>query len=239
MIAEIIEKELKKKGTKERARVCASFFKTGKGQYGEGDVFLGVTVPDTRVVVKAHMKELTLGDACLLLESKFHESRLAGVIVFTLLFEKATKENNTKEQKKIFETYLAMSHRINNWDLVDVSCSRVVGVYLLDKKRDILYTLAKSKNLWEKRIAIVSTFAFIRQGQYQDTFKLSEMLLTDKHDLMHKAVGWMLREVGKNCGQETLNMFLEKHADVMPRTALRYSLERHHPVHKAKFMARG
>ncbi len=230
-----IKKELRKFATTERAESNAWFFKTGKGHYGEGDLFLGVRVPDTRSIVKAHLKEVTLEDSFELLKSKYHEDRLAGVIVMTEMFKLTTTE---EVKKKIFKAYLAHAHEINNWDLVDASASVIVGEYLLDKDRAVLYKLVKSKVLWERRIAVVATWAFIRKGDYQDIFALGELLLNDKHDLMHKAVGWMLREVGKNCDIQTLNIFLDKHMRTMPRTMLRYSLEHHDPAQKVRYMKR-
>lgn len=231
------KKELKKFATKERAKSNAWFFKTGKGQYGEGDVFLGVTVPNVRKVVKnvlskklrqcSALPELLEGSVELL-QSKYHEERLAGCILMVELFKKALKSKNEKEQEKIYKTYLKNTDRINNWDLVDTSASNIVGVYLLNRDREILYKLAKSKVLWERRIAIIATLAFIKLNkEYKDTFMLCEILMEDKEDLMHKACGWMLREVGKSCDLETLNVFLEKNATKMPRTMLRYAIERH------------
>ncbi|MCF7843768.1 DNA alkylation repair protein [Candidatus Gracilibacteria bacterium] len=233
-----IKRGLRLYKTKERAEVNAWFFKTGKGQYGEGDIFLGVTVPDIRKVVKSFFSELTLNDAVELLQSKYHEDRLAGCILMVELFKIATKNNSIKEQKKIYTTYLNSTSRINNWDLVDLSCKDIVGEYLYKVRPCIvvLYKLAKSKSLWERRIAIVSTFAFIKKGEHKDTFAICEVLMNDKEDLMHKACGWMLREVGKNCGIETLNIFLEKYATKMPRTMLRYAIERHHPVERVKIL---
>lgn len=233
------KKELKKFATKERAKNNAWFFKTGKGEYGEGDIFLGVTVPNVRKVVKSFLSEASLDDAVELLQSKYHEERLAGCILMVELFKKATKMEDEKTCERIYKTYLKNTDRINNWDLVDVSCHVIVGNYLFNKDRKILYKLVKSKSLWERRIAIVSTAYFIKQGDYQDTFKICELLLNDKEDLIHKACGWMLREVGKNCGQETLNIFLEKYKNNMPRTMLRYAIEKHHPIERAKILAVG
>ncbi len=246
MNIKVFKKELRVYATEDRAKSNAWFFKTGKGQYGEGDIFFGITVPNVRKVVKNYMlacqgKTLTEGllkDAVELLNSKYHEERLAGCILMVELFKKEVKNKNEQEQKKIYTTYLKNTNRINNWDLVDTSASNIVGVYLLSRDRKILYKLAKSKILWERRIAIISTFAFIRKGDYKDTFEICEILMNDKEDLMHKACGWMLREVGKNCSIETLNIFLEKHANHMPRTMLRYAIERHRPVERAKFLAK-
>ncbi len=215
-----IEKDLKELGNPEKAKVLSRFFKTGTGEYGEGDVFLGVVVPETRRVAKKH-KDLKLVELQKLLNSKIHEHRLAALLV---LVEKYPK-GDEKEQKRIFEFYLQNARKVNNWDLVDLSAPKVVGAHLLKKNRAILKKLARSKNLWERRIAIVSTYAFIRDGDFADTLKISEMLLNDEHDLIHKAVGWMLREVGKK-DQDEEEKFLKKHFKKMPRTMLRYAIEK-------------
>lgn len=238
MVIQKIEKELRKVATKERAKVSSSFFKTGKGEYGEGDVFLGVTVPDVRNIVKMFLSEMSLDDCVRLLQSKYHEERLAGCIAFVLLYKEYVKKNDEKMLKQIYIIYLKNTNRINNWDLVDTSCKDIVGAFLFEKERNSLYLLAKSENLWERRIAIVSTFFFIKKGECRDTFLICEILMKDKHDLIHKACGWMLREVGKNCGTETLSIFLEKNIDIMPRTMLRYAIERHTPTERLKFLAR-
>jgi len=237
MVVSSIKKELKKLSSKERTKSNAWFFKTGKGEYGEGDIFIGVTVPNVRKVVKSFLEETKLEDAVSLLQSKYHEERLAGCIFLVELFKKSEKEKNEKAKETIYKIYLKNTNKINNWDLVDVSSKDIVGNYLFNRDRKILFKLAKSKNLWERRIAIVSTWYFIRKGDYKDTFALCELLINDKEDLLHKACGWMLREVGKFCGVETLNIFLEKNGSAMPRTTLRYAIERHHPVHRAKILA--
>ena len=238
MIVFEIKKSLKKFATSDRAKSNAWFFKTGKGEYGEGDVFLGVTVPNVRKVVKSFLSDAQLNDATELLQSKYHEERLAGCILMVELFKRAMKVGDEKLREKIYKTYLKNTSRINNWDLVDVSCHAIVGNYLFDKDRSILYKLVKSKSLWERRIAIISTAYFIKQGDYQDTFNICELLLNDKEDLIHKACGWMLREVGKNCGQETLNIFLEKYKSNMPRTMLRYAIEKHNLFERKKFLVK-
>lgn len=218
-----IKQELNKLANKNQAKILQGFFKTGIGQYGEGDIFLGIKVPVQRKVAVKY-KDLSLSDAEELLHSKYHEHRLTAVIILVNQF----KHGDKILQEKIFKLYLKNTKWINNWDLVDLSAHYIVGAYLLDKPRDILYRLAKSKMLWERRIAIISTFAFIRALDFKDTIKLAEILLGDKEDLMHKAVGWMLREMGKKSelGERELIKFLNKNALKMPRTCLRYAIER-------------
>lgn len=213
-----IQKDLQKLANKEKAKILQGFFKTGKGQYGEGDIFLGIVVPLQRKVAKEH-KDLTLNEIQTLLNSKIHEYRL------TALFILIDQYKTSNKQKEIFNFYLKNTKNINNWDLIDLSAPNIVGNYILNKKRNIIYKLANSKSLWEKRIAILSTFEFIKNNEYTDTLKLSKILLNDKHDLIHKSVGWMLREVGKR-DQKIEEEFLKKHYKNMPRTMLRYSIER-------------
>ena len=215
-----IKKDLNKLGTKKRAEASAWFFKTGKGEYGEGDVFLGITVPEQRKIAKKYFN-LSLNNLKILISSKIHEYRLISLFI---LINKYKKSDN-KDKKKIFNFYLKNTKCINNWDLVDISAPNIVGDYLLDKDRKILYKLAKSENLWEKRISIISTFRFIRENQFKDTLKISEILLNDEHDLIHKAVGWMLREIGKR-DQKAEEKFLKKYYKTMPRTMLRYAIEK-------------
>ena len=225
---------MRKLANPEKAKILAGFFKTGKGEYGEGDIFLGIQVPDTRKVAKSY---LHLDDNAIreLLESKIHEHRLAALLI---LVEKYRKSDE-KQKKKIADFYLANTDRINNWDLVDLSADKILGEYLYDKndkEKSILYELAKSSNLWERRIAMISTFAFIKKGKFEDTFKIAEILFGDKHDLIHKAVGWMLRELGKR-NQEAEEKFLKKHYKKMPRTALRYAIERFDEKKKIFYMS--
>lgn len=215
-----LQKELKALANPERAKVSAWFFKTGKGQYGEGDQFFGITVPIQRKVAKRYV-HLPLSDIQKILASPVHELRLVGVYILVYQFEKA----DTKTQKRIYAFYIKNAKRINNWDLVDSSAPYIVGTYLLHSPRNILYRFAESKNLWEKRIAIISTAQFIKHEQFDDTFKIAEILMTDTHDLIHKAVGWMLREVG-NKNQLVEERFLKKHYQQMPRTMLRYAIEK-------------
>jgi len=226
MLKDLI-KELQKLGNPERANLSQRFFKTKKGQYGEGDVFLGIKVPETRTIVKNHI-DLGIKEVKELLDSDIHEHRLAGLLILVGKYEKGDKEN-------IFDFYLKNTNRINNWDLVDVTAPNIVGDFLTVRDKKILYDFAKSDNLWKKRIAIVSTLSFIRKNQYKDTLKIAEILLNDKHDLIHKAVGWMLREVGKKDIDE-LRGFLKKHYKKMPRTMLRYSIEKFPKEERIKWL---
>ncbi len=220
-----VERALAKFASDADAVFAQRFFKTAPGQYGEGDRFIGVRVPIIRKVCR-DFKGLSMDEIESLLESPIHEHRLAGVITMT---EQARSSKTGADYKKaLFDLYLRRSDRINNWDIVDVSSRDVVGGYLLHRPRDVLYRLAVSKNMWERRIAIVSTWQFIREHQLDDTYRLAEVLLGDEHDLMHKAVGWMLREAGKK-DDASLRDFLDIHAAHMPRTMLRYAIEKFSP----------
>jgi len=223
MLTNII-KDLNAISDKEKAKNYSRFFKTGKGEYGEGDMFLGIKVPEQRKIAQKY-KNLNLKDIQSLLDSKIHEHRLTAIFILTAQFK--------KNQEEIFNLYLKNTRNINNWDLVDSSAHYIIGEYLKDKDKSILYELAKSKNLWKRRIAIISTLCFIRNNHFEDTFKISEILLNDKHDLIHKAVGWMLREAG-NKNIEAEEEFLKKHYQKMPRTMLRYAIEKF-PEEKRKF----
>jgi len=216
-----ISSDLKKLKNPEKIKVYEWFFKTGPGQYGEGDVFLGLTSAEVKNIAKKYFKEAEFKTIQKLLDSKIHEERTAALRILVYKYEKADE----KLKKQIYTFYLKNAKKINNWDLVDVSAPNIVGDYLLDKDRKNLYKLAVSKNLWEKRIAIISTFGFIRNNQFEDALKISEMLLNDKHDLIHKAVGWMLREVGKR-DEKLLEKFLNKNIRQLPRTTLRYAIEK-------------
>ena len=232
MNAEFILQELLSVANPEKATFLQSFFKTGKGQYAEGDIFLGIVVPLTRNIVKVS-KPLPLSEVQILLDSEYHEARLAGLLFLMKQFKKAKTE---AEKKEIYDFYLLNARKANNWDLVDVTCRDVIGAYLLDKEdRSDLYKLAESDNLWEQRIAIISTWIFIKHKQFDDTLSLAEKLMHHKHDLMHKAVGWMLREVGKK-DRETLVDFLEIHHKKMPRTSLRYAIEHFSQEERTHFM---
>lgn len=222
MDAASVKHELQKRARREKAGDLAWFFKTGPGQYGEGDEFIGVVVPDIRIVAKAH-KALPLDQCQALLDSPIHEHRLCALIILMLQFPRATEV----EKKNIYDIYLKNVHeyRINNWDLVDVTCRDIVGAYLWQRDRGVLLKLAKSDNLWERRVAAVSTFYFLAHGDPSTSLEVAELLLHDTHDLIHKAVGWMLREMGKRVDRALLLEFLDQHAHEMPRTMLRYSIE--------------
>ncbi|KKQ24389.1 MAG: hypothetical protein US39_C0016G0002 [Microgenomates group bacterium GW2011_GWC1_37_12b] len=214
--------DLKSVSQPERIKDYQRFFKTGKGDYGEGDIFIGVTVPKSRIVAKKY-KDLTLTEISKLLRSKIHEVRLIALIILVNTYNKSSD----KERAKIFNFYLANTKYINNWDLVDLSAHKIVGEFLWrnPKKRHKLNELAKSGSLWERRIAVISTFYFINNNSYEEPLYIAEILLSDSHDLIHKAVGWMLREVGKR-DQKLEEGFLKKHYRQMPRTCLRYAIEK-------------
>ena len=224
MTAAFVLSELQSIGSLEKAVHLSRFFKTGPGQYGEGDRFLGVMVPYSRAIAKAN-KAMPLEEVQLLLESPWHEARLCALLILVYRFKE--RKITEEEREQIYSFYIKNARRCNNWDLVDLSCRDIVGEYLVDKDRSILYRLADSENLWEQRIAVVATWAFIRRSDFNDTLALAERLMAHKHDLMHKAVGWMLREVGKK-DRETLTNFLERNATQLPRTTLRYAIE-HYP----------
>lgn len=233
MNSESVISALAKLSHPDRAKSSTSFFKTGPGQYGEGDKFIGVTVPEMRKVAKAHL-ELGLKDVQELLNSDIHEHRLTGAMILVYQFEKADAE----KQKAIYDFYLRNTRNINNWDIVDTSAAYIVGAYL-SKSDDIsvLVELAGSKDLWERRIAIIATLWLIQERRFAATQQIAEILLHDSHDLIHKAVGWMLREMGKrNLKAET--DFLDKYYQEMPRTMLRYAIERFSPAQKAHYMKR-
>jgi 3-methyladenine DNA glycosylase AlkD len=234
MSATQVVKEIQALSNRGRAHDLQKFFQTAPGQYGEGDVFLGLTVPQVRTVAKEY-KAISLNEIDLLIRSKFHEVRLCGLVILTLQY-KAAKERKTK--KKLFDLYMkAMTDGyINNWDLVDVTAP-IIGEYLIDSDDPyvLLYKLAKSKSLWQRRVSMVFTFAFIRSGDIEPTFEMAEKLLHDKHDLIHKAVGWALREAGKLNGIALRN-FLSAHSHEMPRTMLRYSIEKFSERERKKWL---
>jgi 3-methyladenine DNA glycosylase AlkD len=218
--ADRLRSRLRAFGSKEKAAQLMRYFKTGPGQYGEGDRFLGVMVPQTRRVAR-EFRDLPLPEVVELLRSPWHEERLCALLLLVGRFERG----DAAARREIFDLYLGSTATINSWDLVDLSAHRIVGAWLEDRSRAPLYRLARSKRLWERRIAIIATARFIARADFADTLALSELLLDDEHDLMHKAVGWMLREVGKR-DVRVLEAFLEAHRARMPRTALRYAIER-------------
>jgi 3-methyladenine DNA glycosylase AlkD len=223
MKAADVRKELKSMADPEKAAILQRFFKTGPSQYGEGDIFIGVMVPQSRRVAKK-FNQLPLGEVRTLLYSRVHEERLVALLILAWRYSSAS---SSREKEEIVKFYLDHIKRVNNWDLVDLSAPNILGAHLVDRdgRRRLLYRLAGSENVWERRIAIVATHHFIRNGDFSDTLKIAEMLLQDRHDLIHKAVGWMLREVGKRDAAAEKE-FLEKHCSVMPRTMLRYAIER-------------
>jgi 3-methyladenine DNA glycosylase AlkD len=222
-----IQKELALAGNKETADILQRFFKTGKGEYGEGDVFRGIKVPIIRKLSKKY-NDIFLSEVVKLLHSSFHEDRLLALLI---LVEKYRKGNEALKEK-IFKLYLANAKYVNNWDLVDLSAEHIIGVHLFEKDKRLLTTLAKSNILWERRIAVLSSFHFIKNGKFSETLTVAKILLKDKEDLIHKAVGWMLREIGKR-DLFIEEKFLRKHYKEMPRTMLRYAIERF-PENKRK-----
>jgi 3-methyladenine DNA glycosylase AlkD len=221
-----VREELENMADPDKAAILQRFFKTGPGQYGEGDVFIGVMVPQSRQVAKKFI-QLPLGEVRTLLYSSIHEERLVALLI--LAWRYSSSSSSREEKEEIVKFYLNNIKRVNNWDLVDLSAPNILGAHLLvDNRHDrrrLLYRLAGSENVWERRIAIVATHQFIRNGDFSDTLKIAEMLLQDRHDLIRKAAGWMLREVGKRDAAAE-EAFLEKHCRVMPRTMLRYAIER-------------
>lgn len=231
-ITKTITSELQALSNAEKREIFPRFFKAGKGEYGEGDRFLGVTVPNIRAIAKLH-KDISIEEIRELIQSEWHEVRLCAL---SIMVEKSKKKDEAL-RKELFNLYLSQTKRINNWDLVDLSCRFIIGEYLLDKSRDILYQLAQSSLLWDNRIAIVSTYAFIRKGQLEDTYALSDLMMQHSHDLMHKAIGWMLREAGKR-NPERLYDYVMSHRADMPRTMLRYAIEKFSPKERAILMKR-
>lgn len=220
MILQELQKELRKYSNKKQAIVLQRFFKTGPGEYGEGDVFIGVKVPQIRTVAKK-FKDVGLQVVIDLLKSRIHEERLASLLILVSKYNEA----DDSEKKTIYELYLKNTQYINNWDLVDMSAEHIVGAFLKDKNKKPIYDLAKSKVIWERRIAVLSTFHYIKNNMFKNTLRVVEELLSDEEDLIHKAIGWMLREIGKR-DLDTEEKFLRKHYKKLPRTTLRYAIER-------------
>ena len=229
MTAKDVIKDLNLYVDKKKAELLSKFFKTGKGEYGEGDIFIGIVVPSQRIIAKKH-KDLPLLEVQKLLNSKIHEYRLTALLLLTYKFQKADE----KTKNAIIKFYLKNTKYINSWDLVDLSASYILGKYLFNRpEKEILYKFSRSNNLWERRIAIISTFEFIKNKQFTDTLRIAEILLRDKEDLIQKTVGWMLREVGKR-NLKAEEQFLKKYYQYMPRTMLRYAIEKF-PEEKRQF----
>jgi 3-methyladenine DNA glycosylase AlkD len=222
-----IKKELRRNASKEKAIILARFFKTGRGEYGEGDKFLGVIVPVQRQIAKKY-SDLNLISVQSLLASKFHEERLVALFILVEQYKKAKSAGDKITQKNIFSFYLKNILQVNNWDLVDLSAPNIVGDFLLTHNRSILQKLARNKNIWSRRVAVLATFPFIKTGQFAEILALTNLLIwkqREKHDLIHKALGWMWREVGKS-DPVTLEKFLDKNASQLPRVTLRYAIEK-------------
>lgn len=230
-LVDVIRHELRAQAKRDRAAILARFFKTGRGEYAEGDRFLGIAVPETRAVAKRY-PDLPLADVLALLSSPIHEERACALFIMVGQYRRGTPA----EQERIYRAYLAHTRHINNWDLVDLSAYHIVGPHLEGRDRQPLSRLARSSDLWERRIAMVSTFHFIRQGDPEAALDIAERLVYDDHDLIQKAVGWMLREVGKRCSLDAERSFLDRYAATMPRTALRYAIERMSPAEKRRYM---
>lgn len=227
-----VREKLAEMGNAERAEVSKRYFKTGPGEYAEGDQFLGVAVPKVRSLAR-ELRSLPLQDTEALLRSPIHEERLLALFILVHQYSKS----EWVARQKIHRLYLRNIRFVNNWDLVDSSAGYIIGAHLWEQDRKMLYRLAVSRSLWERRIAILSTFYFIRKGDYSDTFRIAELLLNDKEDLIHKGVGWMLREVG-NQDVRALRTFLDKHAAHMPRTMLRYAIEKFPEPARKKYLGR-
>ncbi len=230
--AALAKRALHQFGSAERAIFVARFFKTGKGEYGEGDIFMGATVPECRLVAR-EFRALPLAEIEKLITSRIHEERLTGLFILVAQFQRAKDE---ALRKKLFGLYRKRMAFVNNWDLVDLTAPNIVGAWLADKPREWLDELAVSKNVWYRRIAMVATFHFIRQGESKDAIRIAGILVSDRHDLIQKAVGWMLREVEKRASAPALEKFLKRHAATMPRTMLRYAIERLTPGEREKWM---
>jgi len=231
-VVENIKKELRKVASPKKAKASAWFFKTGLGEYGYGDKFIGVTVPDQRKIAK-QFSDIEYSDIKILLDSEIHEERLTALFILVKRFEKA----DTLERERIFNFYMLNIKRVNNWDLVDSSAHKIIGEFIKDKKITLLLDLAKSENLWKRRIAIISTFAFLSMGDSKPTYLVADLLLSDREDLIQKAVGWVLREAGKKVSEQELKNYLKANYKKMGRTALRYSIEKFSPQARLEYLA--
>ena len=230
-----VVKELEYLKNSEKIKVFKRFFKTNEGEYGYGDMFWGISVPQVRGISKRYFLDISFDEIKVLINHRIHEIRLAGYLILTYQYEKSDNER----RKDIFDFYLNNLSGCNNWDLVDLSCYKIVGEYVLrnKEKRKILYKLSKSKNLWQQRISIVSTYPMIKRKEFEDTLNISKLLLSHKHDLIHKAVGWMLREVGKQ-DMNVLRKFLNENINTIPRTTLRCSIERMNESERKGYLLR-
>lgn len=227
--------QLKGVASEEKRKVQLRFFKTGVGEYGYGDEFLGVMVPQVRAIVKEAWKDITLEEIETLLHSPYHETRLTALLLLVKIYEAKEASNDIKE--KVFEIYTSNADYINNWDLVDLSAPNIVGQHLFNKDCSLLYEFTQSNHLWKQRIAVVATLTFIRKGEFTHTYSLAKLFMDTKHDLMKKAVGWMLREAGKRDVTQLRN-FLNEYKNVMPRTMLRYAIEKFSVEERRGFMKR-
>lgn len=225
-----IRSVIKNRGNSNHAKIMQRFFKTGKGEYGEGDVFVGIKVPVQRKIAK-QFRDLSFPDIRQLLNSKIHEERLTSLFILVDQYQKADE----KQKQKIYSFYLKNRLNINNWDLVDLSAPKIVGKHLLNRDKSVLIKYAQSSNLWEKRISVLATYTFIKTGNFSTTLQISEILLNDEHDLIHKAVGWMLREIGR-IDVKTLEKFLKSRYKKMPRTMLRYAIEKFPEAKRKKYL---
>ncbi|MGE3404230.1 MAG: DNA alkylation repair protein [Vicinamibacterales bacterium] len=231
LLASSVRTALRHHADTTRARAVARFFKCGPGEYGEGDRFIGVTVPAQRRVAR-QFRDLPLPEVDALLQSPVHEERLTALLILVDQFRR-----REAQRERIVRLYLRRLRFVNNWDLVDSSAPQILGAWLLDKPRGQLDRLARSKNVWRRRVAMVATLQFIVKGESADAIRIATLLLKDEHDLIHKATGWMLREVGKRAGEDALRAFLRRHAATMPRTMLRYAIERFPPAERARWLA--
>lgn len=229
MLNELI-KEINFLANKDKAEIYKGFFKMGEGEYGESDIFLGLTIPQQRALAKKNVN-LSFQKIQELLKNKIHEYRLIGLLILVEKYQKA----NDRDKEEIFSFYLKNLKYVNNWDLVDLTADKIVGDFLFNKNKKILYEMVHSKILWEKRIAVISTFYFIKKEEFKDAFAIFELLLQDKHDLIHKSIGWMLREIGKRDEKELEN-FLKFHYKKMPRTMLRYAIEKFEEEKRKKYL---
>ena len=227
-----IQKKIRELQDPQKKLILQRFFKTGHGEYAEGDLFLGVTVPQIRWIVR-DCKERLVKALVPILKSDYHEERMAALLSLVAIY----KKGDEKEREDIFEIYKSHTKYINNWDLIDLTAEHIIGDYLKDKPKTLLTEFARSSSLWERRIAILSTFKYIKSGSYDETFRIAKILLNDKEDLIHKGVGWMLREVGKRCSQKAEEEFLQRHYKNMPRTMLRYAIERFEESLRKRYLA--